>query len=167
MSELLKESNFSSQYFRDAMKSQDSDRPVKVATLFHAAPLSRVQSILENGLEPRSENSQDKYPDRIYLTTSESASVRISFQLRKALIHNKVKKSTWKESYAILKIDTSKLPNDFVFYVDGYFPQGVYTDKPIPPNAISVVGTINSELLLSKNWPKFWDRYFWEHEPLK
>jgi hypothetical protein len=142
--------------FRDLMKPHNSDQPVTVGTLFHTTPENRLASIMTSGLEPRAENLQDNFLPRVYLATTEYDAIRIAFQLRKAIVLHKGQKKSWREGYAVLKIMP---PPDHTFYRDGYFVGGVYTDETIPPSAISLIGIIDGQALLTKNWREFWNWY--------
>lgn len=145
---------------RELLKSKDADTEVSVPRfLYHATPEQRVASILSSGLEPRHENAQDNFSPRVYLTTEENQAVKIAFQLRKARIVHGVKGAK-SGGYTILKVDTNKLEG-IRFCRDGYYPTGVYTLQSIPANAISVVMTISEDTFKVKNWPKFWNSYFW------
>lgn len=144
---------------RELMKHRDSDQPVRPGVFYHATTESRLPSILHAGLQPRAENLHDNYDPRIYLTVSEETAVQMAFELRKAILFHKGQKRSWREGYAILKIAPLA---GHPFYRDGYSNGGIYTDQPIPPAAISVVGIIDGEALMAKNWPDFWNWYFWK-----
>lgn len=130
---------------RELLKLRTADKPISPPRfVYHATPSSNVPSIMTKGLVPRADNLQDRYDPAIYVTGSEGDARRIASQLRKAIIFNKAQKRTWKEDYAILKIDTTKIPNH-KFYVDGYFSGGGYTKDAIPPEAIEQVGVVSFE----------------------
>lgn len=102
--------------------------------LWHVTPRQNVESIMKTGFEPRQRTAPGttrKYVGRIYLATDEKGA--------RATINRE-------EDWALLRIDTSRLPKEMKFYVDQEFghradgtPMAVYTTDPIPPAAISVV----------------------------
>lgn len=104
-------------------------------SLWHVTPRQNVESILRTGFEPRvrtAPGTTRKYSPRIYLATDERGA--------RATINRE-------EDWALLKIDTTKLPKGTKFYVDQEFghrpdgtPMAVYTTTPIPPVAIQEVG---------------------------
>jgi hypothetical protein len=102
--------------------------------LWHVTPRANVEGILEKGFEPRQRTAPGttrKYVGRIYLATDIKGA--------KATINRD-------EDWALLQIDTSRLPKSMKFYVDQEFghradgtPMAVYTQDPIPSVAVSVV----------------------------
>lgn len=71
-------------------------------------------------------------------------------------MHHKGQKRNWRDGYAILKIQP---PLGHTFFRDGYSNGGVYTEQAIPASAITLVGILDAEVMLVKNWSKFWDWY--------
>ena len=89
--------------------------------LYHTTPSKNVESILKNGLKPKSEDLRHKNPPRIYVSEDIKSLKLLSTELRR-----------WKgnEGYSIIKIDTSGL--DMELYIDStsaykghYYIQGI------------------------------------------
>ncbi len=144
---------------RERLKPYWADRPVPVSgALFHATPEDRLASILQHGLQPRAENVQDAFPTRVHLTLSRNDAVRIARQLKQALVAGGVVPARWKGAYAVLRVEP---PPGAVFFADGFFPGGVYSDAGMPPESIRLVGLIEAEAFLSRNWKRFWNWCCW------
>ena len=98
--------------------------------LWHVTAVKNLPSIMTNGLIPRvRQGGTRRYAPRIYLASSVNIA-RTSFK---------------DGEFSILKIDTTKLPDDQRFYVDQEFgfdrtgtPRAVYTLRSIPVEAISI-----------------------------
>lgn len=100
--------------------------------LYHITPTSNVESILTNGLKPKSEDLRHKFPPRIYVSDNINTLTPLSKELTR-----------WKgkADYSILEINTSGL--DFKLYKDTtsaykghYYIQDI--DK-IPSENISLI----------------------------
>jgi len=75
--------------------------------LYHITPTKNIESILSNGLKPKSEDFRHKYPPRIYVSDNIQSLKPLSKELSK-----------WKDDddYTIVEIDTSGL--NFTLYKD-------------------------------------------------
>ena len=89
--------------------------------LYHTTPSKNVESILKNGLKPKSEDLRHKYPPRIYVADDIKSLKLLSTELKR-----------WKgnEDYSIIKIDTNGL--NMELYIDStsaykghYYIQGI------------------------------------------
>lgn len=144
---------------REILKHRDADKALNVdGPLFHVTPRNRLDSIFDKGLEPRSENVQDQFPLRVYLAQTEDRAVKLAFDLRKAMVTHKRIAMTCNEDWIVLSVCPAP---ETPFWIDGYSQGGVYTDRRISPDRISIAMDIPGDALKSKNWPSFWDDYFW------
>jgi len=138
-------------------KKLDENRgtEVDVKELYHVTPSSNVSNILTHGLEPRAENKLMIHDKAIYLVSSDIDAWNIAFQLNKALVKNKkVKHAT---DFTILKIDKNKLPNIKLYKdLQSIHEAGILTYDSIPPDAISVYEKLPADILLGKNYRKFY-----------
>lgn len=101
--------------------------------LIHITTEDNLPSILENGLVPSCKNDVFYYPDRIYFlvgTLSLSDIEKMVYNLDKA------KKTPNIDKYVILIIKTSKIPSDVNLYYDMNHSYGIFTEQPIPKEAI-------------------------------
>ena len=75
--------------------------------LYHITPTKNIESILSNGLKPKSEDFRHKYPPRIYVSDNIQSLKPLSKELSK-----------WKDDddYTIVEIDTNGL--NFTLYKD-------------------------------------------------
>jgi hypothetical protein len=90
--------------------------------LYHTTPSKNIESILSNGLKPKSEDLRHKYPPRIYVADNYKSLKNLEKELKR-----------WKggsEDYSIIKIDTTGL--DMELYIDStsaykghYYIQGI------------------------------------------
>lgn len=97
--------------------------------LYHITKKTRVKKILTGGLNPKSSNTMFAYPDRIYLGIDPT-------MLEKELLPKFDGYGV--EEYSMLKIDISKIPNNVKFNIDPNYPDGIFTNGNIPPNAIEI-----------------------------
>ena len=104
--------------------------------LYHWTLLSNYRSIMDNGLEARSENGIFRYPERVHFFADISnglKAISIGEMLYKT---NKSPRNNGR--YVLLSIDLSKLPN-LPLYHDPRLSGGVYAKETIPSFAIGVV----------------------------
>lgn len=100
--------------------------------IYHYTPYVNFDGIMENGLEPKSnENPVYKYPPRVYFTLYENSALANS--LRKNRIENGIKDDA---HYMLLKIDIRDLKGDIDFYFDAYGANCVFTPNLILPQYI-------------------------------
>lgn len=100
--------------------------------LYHITTLKNIKEILANGLIPQNQNRNFKYPPRVYLISG-NASINDIERFAVGFIREKCEKE-----YAIISIDVNKLPNDTELYWDPNSHFGVFCDKIIPPDALSL-----------------------------
>ena len=117
--------------------------------LYHVTNKHNVDSILTNGLVPKSKDKDDNHIERIYLTPFYYADQfeDLANQLRAAEIQDFVQRYRSKVNeklkfkdfeYNVLRIDTNKITYPIKFYRDPQLPGAVWTFDNIPPQAISV-----------------------------
>jgi hypothetical protein len=103
--------------------------------LYHATPAQNVPRILKQGLIPQRGKHTGMFaatPNRIYIAKSLAYAVDIKNMLQK---HD-----GYRQDYAIIEIDTTKLRKGTKFYIDPQYHSGVYTTTPVPPAALRVLG---------------------------
>ena len=119
----------------------EKDRQEKELTvprfLYHILPQSKVKKVLKIGLCPRSGNKIGKHIERVYLLYEEP-SRSLAIAIADSLYGVKYKRDRGVQ-YAMLKIDTTKIKQEFKIFGDPNFYQGVWTFSNIPPEAISVI----------------------------
>lgn len=111
----------------------------KYTFLFHWTPQYNVESILKNGLQPRSENSAYQYPNRVHLlkpNITQYEALNIGQQL--CSMNDNSKNNG---EYVLLGISTKRLSDDMEIYYDPRYDGGYYTKTSIPPDAIQVLDT--------------------------
>lgn len=104
--------------------------------VFHIAPVRVLDKIRKQGLTPRANGRQEIHPERVYCYLDKPDDWR---EIAAAF-----KESNKNEPYALLAIDRRKINPQIKFYYDSntYFkyPTAIYTNEPIPPYAIEVIG---------------------------
>ena len=122
----------------DPMFQDDvSEEARKNGYLLHWTPKYNLQSIIANGLTPRSENSIFDYPNRLHLIkgdASQTEIMNIGWQLYKT---NKRKENNG--DYFLLFVDMHFVPNDIEFFYDPRYEWGYYVKDKIPANAIKPI----------------------------
>ena len=111
----------------------------KYLSLYHWTPIENVQSILVNGLEPRSENDLYSYPPKVHLLKGDinrGECCKVGWAL-----FNRNKKNK-DGRYGLIRVNMSKVPDGVEFYGDPRFNNGYFTKDMIPPEALSLVGEI-------------------------
>lgn len=109
--------------------------------LYHWTPLYNYQSIKNNGLQPKSENSKYTYPNRIHFLKGNIA-VNDLYNIGEQLfLANKNRNNDG--NYVLLKIDVSKIPEQIEFYYDPHYYEGYYIIEQIPPDCLEPVIGIN------------------------
>jgi hypothetical protein len=104
----------------------------------HFTPEQNVTTILQNGLEPRSQRPGDRYPPRVYLFVRTNTDR--DFEFIESLKAHADPNTKWIE----LMVDTAKVP-DATYHQDPEAPVGVWTYSAIPPEAITVKGVETTE----------------------
>lgn len=103
--------------------------------LFHIAPVRVLVKIKKQGLTPRANGRQECHPERVYCYLEKPSNWHE--------IADNFRKSNIKEPYCLLAIDVKKINSKIKFYYDSntysLYPPAIYTNEPIPPNAIIVV----------------------------
>ena len=126
----------------------------KYRFLYHATPTIYVNKILQNGLTPHASNDNKEnekalffYPDRIYLMRGDTLDDN-QINVLKNIKNNRSKKPIRDNNeYTILKIDTSKIPDDMDFYADPLVKKGaIFTYNSISPESITVDGILKETI---------------------
>lgn len=102
--------------------------------LFHWTPLYNYQSILKDGLIPKSENKYFDYPDRLHFIKG-NASMQEVYNIGQQLCASN-KKYKNNGDYILLGIDMSKLPREIEIFYDPRYECGYYTKESIPSSSI-------------------------------
>lgn len=119
---------------------------MKYKCLYHATPAIYVEKILKNGLEPKSKNKLYMYPDRVHCMVGDNLT-RLQKDILRTVQRRRGENNILDDNkFFILKIDTSKLPDNTNFYVDAMAPESIYTYDNIPPKAISVYGELEQDI---------------------
>ena len=108
--------------------------------LFHLSPIENKESILKNGILPKSDNNIFSYPNRVYLlipSIPQNELTEIADRLRKV-------RNISLGQYVSFKIDLDKIPDNINFYYDPQYTYGVFCNDAIPPQ--SIVKVCNIEL---------------------
>jgi len=105
--------------------------------LYHWIPYYHFDSIITNGLEPRSENDLFEYPPKIHILKGNIPSDEV-YNIGKSLcmVNNKEQNDG---RYVLLSIDLSKVPNDVEFYYDPRYEYGCYAKKKIDAQALNPI----------------------------
>jgi len=115
-------------------KFEYSDYPY----LYHATPRQYVDKIKKIGLTPKTKNKKAIHPDRVYFSKTIELAQNLIPQLAQ---FSEPDYKTNQADYAVLKIDSKKLPPDTKFYDDPDMSGGaVYILGNVPPNAIVSIG---------------------------
>lgn len=114
-------------------------------SLFHLTDTVYLDKIKKYGLVPRSKNSSFKYPDRIYLMPrlddrTQHQLSKIKNARERAKQNSDYHNPSDESKYIILKIDSTKIPNNVRFYADP-MSRGIFTYGNIPPSAIVAMRT--------------------------
>jgi|GEM_PF-3229658 len=111
--------------------------------IYHATSIRHLDKIRQIGLTPRSSNNIYNYPARIYFMKgdvprqkAESLAVKLRQAEESAPQFNTTLKNF--NSYILLRVDTSKLNDNMVFFKGQDFPYEVFTYDNVPPSAIEV-----------------------------
>lgn len=108
--------------------------------LYHLTPSIRTKSILSKGLEPRNENTFLTYTPRVYLLKGDTPKKEIEMFGWRIFNKNKRVKNG---NYTLIRMDLAKVPNTVHFYHDPRYDYGYFSTDTIPPQALSIYGTIS------------------------
>lgn len=103
--------------------------------LFHITPKYNLESIKQQGILPKSENSLFNYPPRIYLLKSDVTPTEFIDFIKKLNARNKNPLNTGE--YCILRISTRKLPENVQLFLDPNYEKGCWTNNKIPYKCIN------------------------------
>lgn len=104
--------------------------------LYHWTPVYRLNSILKDGLKPKSENWKFSFPPRIYLIAGDATDGqriylgRLLCAQNNSLLNNGM--------YALLEVNIKGLDESVRFYSDPNSEIGIYTEQSIPKDRIKV-----------------------------
>lgn len=128
--------------FGPMFQNEVTDKIKKDGFLYHVSPKRNEESILKNGLLPKSENSKFDYPPKIHLVKGYKASDNVLFSLCWNL-YTASSEDKRDNVYAVYKINLKSLPRETKFYYDPRFEDGVCTYDKIPASCISKVKEFN------------------------
>lgn len=111
----------------------------KYMYLYHWTPVANLESIIENGIEPKSENDLYSYPPRVHLLKGD-IDRKVCCKVGWALFNQSKKNKDGR--YSLIKVDMGKVPEDIEFYGDPRFEHGFFTKETIPAEALSLIGEI-------------------------
>lgn len=126
-----------------------TDMVKQMGTIVHITPSYNVEKIKKIGFVPKSTNSQFNYPNRIFFFKGDTPMVEVEFQILDFYNHNKTQGN--KEEYAIIAVDTTKLPENCHFYYDPTYICGIFTQDNLPPSVISGIKYVKISDLKEKN----------------
>ena len=99
--------------------------------LIHWSPTYHHESIVKNGLQPKTENKGGEYPDRIYFVGThgldENALIEFGRQIYKANTDNRNN-----GIYDLYGIKPEDMRGNLPLYYDPYLKGGFYTDVTVP-----------------------------------
>lgn len=128
--------------FDPMFQDEVTDKIKKDGFLYHVSPKRNEESILKNGLLPKSENSKFDYPPKIHLVKGYRASDNVLFSLCWNL-YNASREDKRDSVYVAYKINMKLLPRGIKFYYDPRFEYGICTYDKIPASCISKVKEFN------------------------
>lgn len=107
--------------------------------LYHWTPYRNLNSILNNGIEARSENDYLSYYPKVHLMKGD-VSKREASSLGWRLY--RMNNSSRDGHYALLRVTMSKVPDNIEFYGDSRYPYGYFTKETIPSSSLELYGDI-------------------------
>lgn len=114
-----------------------TDEVRRMGHIRHITPLYNVEKIKRIGFIPKSSNSRFNYPDRIYFFGGDTPMIEIGYQILDFHKHNQSKGD--KDIYAVISVDTGKIPDSCHFHYDPNYAMGIFTTDNIPPSAIDSI----------------------------
>jgi hypothetical protein len=106
--------------------------------LYHWTPLYALDSIMKDGLKPRTENKKGSHPERVYFLSGK-LSVQTLYGIGKELCSNNGNPLN-NGKYVLISVDTGDLKG-VVFHYDPHTEQSFWTDKRIDPSLLHVDAT--------------------------
>ena len=107
--------------------------------LYHWTPYKNLQSILQNGIEARSENDYLSYSPKAHLMKGDTPKPEAS-KLGWMLFNKNTSLRNGK--YALLRISMKSVPPAIDFFGDPRFPYGYFTNETIPAQSLELFGEI-------------------------
>ena len=141
---------FSEQNLKSALKTSKyiiisvvrdiDEEDEKERVVWHVTPIEYLKTIQSEGLKPRSLNTLDTHPDRVYFITKAIGEQQIWLVAR--MLFEKAKKVTknLRGEYAWFQVDLRKHP-EIKLYDDPSMAHAYYTDSPVPPECLKLLGT--------------------------
>ena len=111
----------------------------KFECLYHWSPEHNVASIMNSGINTRSDNDFFSYPPKAHFmkgNISEQNASYLGWQL-----YNKNKNLT-NGNYVLFQINMNDVPDNIDFFGDPRFKYGYYAKETIPSSALEVIGKI-------------------------
>lgn len=113
----------------------------KYNSLYHWTPQYNLETILNNGLEPRSENQRFSYPNRLHFIKGSVNITDIINLGRQLYAANKNPKNNG--DYILLSVDLKNFPLSVPIYYDPRYEGGLYTTEPISAKLLKAVYEYN------------------------
>lgn len=112
--------------------------------LYHATEVKNLDSILKNGLIPKSQSKKAYHPDRIYLSKTPEDLFRYLVDVHENSKSRAKKVKDIIKRFAILQIDTTKIKFYLEIFKDvNFVNKGWYTLNTIPPYSLKIYDTVN------------------------
>lgn len=114
--------------------------------LYHAAPSVKTEAILKNGIMPSNNNPEVDYNgDALFVMKGDVNDEQMQRIVNDLYYQAKQKNiPNLSPLYIIFTVDVTKLNDEVRFFLDGDEPHGLFTRKPILPNAISIFKEIEA-----------------------
>lgn len=122
----------------DPIRQEDISTQIKnnCTTLYHCSPSKNHNLIMEKGILPQNESRVYTYNSkRVYLLTTDPKSDSFKTMMSNITKNRKKKESSFDEKYYVYWIDVDEL-GDISFYYDAHGRNSIFTNSPIPTNAI-------------------------------
>ena len=110
---------------------------MKYQYLYHWTPAYNLESILKDGLLPKSQNSAFDYPARIHFLPGNLPLAEVLNLGKQLCRSNKDNKNNG--DYVLLRVYIGNSPENIDFFPDPRYSGGYYTESPISPSLIRIV----------------------------
>lgn len=114
----------------------------KYKFLYHATQTIYLQKIEKKGLIPKSNNLLFLYPSRIYCMRGNNLTKEQIHTLKSVQAKRGEQRHFDDNSYTILKINVSALPENISFFMDPMAPNAILTHDNIPPQYLEIFGEL-------------------------
>lgn len=118
--------------FSTGLYKNDVDIP---DVIYHLSPIKYRHKILENGLEPKSNNRKNYHKDRIYFFKNLDDYKKLLLSLKSVDRYNLIEE--YDIIYDLYEIKLDK--NNIILHIDPYFNDGYYTYDNIHPKSVELI----------------------------